>query len=343
MEIIIQKKYLTYLDLAKCNFNNDASAISSLTDLEHLNLAQVKNLDSYSVTEIVKNCKKLRYLNLFSCITISVSAIKEIEKLVDLKYLNLENLINVDGDSISGIAKNCRGLKHLNIKSCRNVSENGINDLSKLDKLEHLNLHCLFNINSRSITEITNKCRLLNYLDIGSCSNVTDTVLRDISKLTYLEHLDVRRIKNITDSVLTRISRKCWKLKYLNIEECKRLTCTGLKELTRLKYLENLIINYTNASDDIFSKMFNLKLLSCNGCQGITDLGIKNVLKNCTKLERLDINKTEVTIDTLTRAAKAVVQRKNNIVLKITINSTILESFDATKYKTTLLTLISGY
>ncbi|KAF7988546.1 hypothetical protein HCN44_001119 [Aphidius gifuensis] len=335
IDTIIAKKNLIYLDLGECEFSVSIASISTLKNLEHLNISQAKNIDNDAVNEIINTCIKLKHLNLVGCTTILPLTIMNISKLHELEHLNLENLLNVDSQSIENIANNCKKLNYLNLKSCKNVADYAISKLSKLNNLEYLNINYLFNINTQSLSEITNKCRKLKYLDIEFCSNVSESGLKDIGKLTYIEHLNLGRVKNITDNVIQKITRKCWRLKYLNINECnKRVTSSMLNDIRHLKYLEELVIdNVVNATDEMFLKIYHLRVLSCVGCTSITDTSIKNILKNCSKIENLNINKTGVTVDSLVRAVKEINYRKNNIPLKIQVNSSVYKDFDDIKYK----------
>lgn len=335
IDTIIGKKNLTYLDLGECDFSVSIASISTLKNLEHLNISQAKNIDNDAVNEIINSCNKLKHLNLFGCSTVLPSTIMNISKLHELEHLNLENLLNVDSPSIENITNNCSKLNYLNLKSCKNVADYAVSKLSQLKNLEYLNINFLFNINTQSLSEITNKCRKLKHLDIGFCSNVSESGLKDISKLTYIEHLNLERVKNITDNVIYKITRKCWKLKYLTLNECsKRVTSSMLIDIRHLKYLEELFIdNVVNATDEMFLKIYSLRVLSCVGCSSITDIGVKNILKNCSKIENLNISKTGVTVDSLIRAVKEINHRKNNIPLKIQVSSSIYKHFDKDKYK----------
>ncbi|XP_044013826.1 uncharacterized protein LOC122856197 [Aphidius gifuensis] len=224
IDTIIAKKNLIYLDLGECEFSVSIASISTLKNLEHLNISQAKNIDNDAVNEIINTCIKLKHLNLVGCTTILPLTIMNISKLHELEHLNLENLLNVDSQSIENIANNCKKLNYLNLKSCKNVADYAIN--------------------------------------IEFCSNVSESGLKDI------------------DNVIQKITRKCWRLKYLNINECnKRVTSSMLNDIRHLKYLEELVIdNVVNATDEMFLKIYHLRVLSCVGCTSITDTSFLNVI-----------------------------------------------------------------
>ncbi|XP_044001354.1 uncharacterized protein LOC122847619 [Aphidius gifuensis] len=182
---------------------------------------------------IVKYCKNLKHLGIIHGYQIIDNT--ALKKLTELK--NLECLMLGPGElheeSIIAILNNCKKLKRLEIFGCTIVpSINGnsfyspsvLDEFSKLQSLEHLNLGYAENLNDSTITAIANNCKNLKSLDVKICLGLTETALVALTNLEKLEKLDVSYLRIITDSFLIKLKG----IKKLRCNRCKKLTDVGI-------------------------------------------------------------------------------------------------------------------
>lgn len=86
-----------------------------------------------------------------------------------------------------------------------------------------------------------------------SCTAISDCIFEVIVKLPSLKTLNLMTTR-ITDEGLLTLSY-AQKLKCLNLNECERITPTGLRYLTRLQNLTTLSINCTSLDDEVFEEL----------------------------------------------------------------------------------------
>ncbi|XP_044010002.1 F-box/LRR-repeat protein 2-like [Aphidius gifuensis] len=226
--------------------------ISKLQYLEHLNLYSVRSLKKSTIIAIANNCKNLKSLEIADCKAITEKALVALTKLENLQKLDVSFL-----DITDSFISKLKGLKELDCAHCKKLTEAGIiqfiknnpdleeisvdeilgcnevpfavlDELSKLQYLEHLNLCGLLNLRSGTITAIANNCKYLKSLRIRGCSPITETALVALTELENLEKLDVSFL-DITDSFISKLKG----LKAFQCTHCKKLTNDGIIQLIK--------------------------------------------------------------------------------------------------------------
>lgn len=91
--------------------------------------------------KVIGKKKKLIHLNLSRCELNCKDSLREILNLKNLEILKIRSVYMVDDLLLSHLVDNCKNLKHLNLAQCFNVTDSGIIELSKLEKLDELNLN----------------------------------------------------------------------------------------------------------------------------------------------------------------------------------------------------------
>ncbi|XP_044021343.1 F-box/LRR-repeat protein 2-like [Aphidius gifuensis] len=191
------------------------------------------------------------------------SGLKKLTELENLECLILENKISLSDESIIAISNNCKELKRLEIDRCTIVScidseplpsSSVLEELSKLQCLEHLNLGFAENLKDSTITAIAKNCKNLKILNISSSDDITETALVALTKMKNLQKLDVSCLDIITDSFLIKLKG----LKELNCSECDKLTNAGVikfiknnpdLELLDVRYIDNITIDMMIGAD----------------------------------------------------------------------------------------------
>ncbi|XP_044009558.1 F-box/LRR-repeat protein 17-like [Aphidius gifuensis] len=147
---------------------------------------------------IVKYCKNLKHLWITQeCYLISAKVVKKLTELENLESLVIDRKrFELSEKSIIAIANNCKKLKRLEFSYNGYIIPTGVdddlsspsvlNELSKLQYLEHLNLEGLNNVDNSTIIAIANNCKNLKTLDIQFCDGITETALDALEKLKNL-------------------------------------------------------------------------------------------------------------------------------------------------------------
>ncbi|KAF7996702.1 hypothetical protein HCN44_002348 [Aphidius gifuensis] len=274
----------------------------------------------------ILNYKTLSHLSLSYGVIENYLLIK-LTNLIHLEYLDLSYVYDVDDRVVLNIANNCCKLKYLNLKKCSLVTGNSINKLAQLVDLEHLIVEEL-NLNENCIYNIANNCKNLKSLNISESKNVQKSDIMKIGELKFLEHLELCNLKSVDDDGLINIIHKCCNLKYLDIKRCSNLTKNALVEIKKLKNLETLIVTGVHDIDDEFiSHLYNLKYLNCSESK-VTDIGIKNVIKNCPSMEKLSVIDTKITVDSPSFAAQETNKRSTNIILTVEADDVINNRYE---------------
>ncbi|XP_044001443.1 uncharacterized protein LOC122847691 [Aphidius gifuensis] len=206
----------------------------NLRNLEYLTLSCYEVSPDLADT-IVKYCKNLKHLCIKPiCHFIKTSVVKKLTKLENLEsfIINLW-LFKLTEESIIAISNNCKKLKRLELNNCFLVpsidsdelsSPTVLNELSKLQYLEHLSLYDAQSFEDNTIIAIANNCKNLKSLDICCLTyDITETALVAVTKLENLEILKVN-YRNISDNFIIRLKG----LKELHCVHCRNLTETGI-------------------------------------------------------------------------------------------------------------------
>ncbi|XP_044020974.1 F-box/LRR-repeat protein 2-like [Aphidius gifuensis] len=187
---------------------------------------------------IVEYCKNLKHLRITSNNKMD-TALKKLTELKNLECLILYGLDELPDESINAISTNCKKLKRLEIPDCcirRSInaellcSPSALDELSKLQYLEHLDLNDVRNLYDSTIIAIANNCKNLKSLDIQDCTSLTETALVALTNLENLHKLNVSNLDITTDSFLIKLKG----LKELHCDECKEITDAGI-----IKFIKN--------------------------------------------------------------------------------------------------------
>ncbi|EYB81036.1 hypothetical protein Y032_0394g632 [Ancylostoma ceylanicum] len=129
---------LTTLDLTSCINITDGSLLRKLHNLRYLYLGNNRELTDDAVMGVCAGCPRLQRLSLDNCAMLTTNSLLGLGLLFELEWLCLAGVGGVD-DQVLERLTNCRELKMLDIKFCRNVTEIGlviILDLPELSQLD---------------------------------------------------------------------------------------------------------------------------------------------------------------------------------------------------------------
>ncbi|XP_044001388.1 uncharacterized protein LOC122847647 [Aphidius gifuensis] len=221
-------KNLKHLDIPRGSYDVAKIPLEKWINFQNLqHLGMCCDIMPDLANTIVKYCKSLKYLRIhYPHELIDKTAFEKLTELENLECLILNGLHIVHEESITAISKNCKKLKHLEIPYCFQLfsSPNVLDELSKLQYLEHLSLCAAFEFEDSTIIAIANNCKNLKSLDIQDYPALTEAALVALTNLKNLEKLNVGSLDIITDSFLIKLRG----LKKLHCNLCMNITDAGV-------------------------------------------------------------------------------------------------------------------
>ncbi|XP_044001532.1 uncharacterized protein LOC122847747 [Aphidius gifuensis] len=232
--IICTCKNLKHLDIPSGHYDLDEIPLAKWINFKNLEYLGIYcNIMPDLANTIVKYCKNLKHLKISpNDSTMNETALKKLTELENLESLIFLPCTKLSEGSIIAISNNCKKLKRLEISQCIIVSpidgeplssSSVLDELSKLQYLEHLNLSFAKNLGASTIIAIANNCKNLKSLNIqGKSSHITDTTLVALTNMKNLEKLNVGH--DISDSFIIRLRG----LKEFDCSYCDELTDVGI-------------------------------------------------------------------------------------------------------------------
>jgi Leucine-rich repeat (LRR) protein len=252
--LIKQMRSLEHLGLTKPS-NGALAHIAELPELKGLTIvANPQSRQDKLTNEGLRHLAKmtsLEELNLGGR-RVGDAGLVHLSKLPLLRYLMLQGE-NFTDDGMVHVG-NVSSLKILHLGHVRQITDVSLAHLSKLGDLENLSLHWNDNISDNGMVQLK-KMRSLKKLDIGH-AQVTDAGLAHLKEIKTLEYLNLPS-KGISDKGLAYLG-ELTKLKHLHIPRASYVdpsmdkdyyTDEGLKELAKLRSLEELYIGSTGITD----------------------------------------------------------------------------------------------
>lgn len=328
-------------------YNQDSffEFIQILPSLDRIHLENLPNLKLETGIQIIQNIKNPIEINLNNSIQNYDFKQNGLEVLIEKSCSQFGSSIqiltlyraNINNKKLfSDTFSTLNQLKHLDL-SClvfnssfgtanklNEFIDNFSTNISKCDKLEHLNLsYCDFLVTDNFVRIISNSLINLKHLNIRNCSQITDTSLHLISSsFKKLVHLDLSWCNNISDNGLDSSIDLDQDKKILN-EFRKHIngTCRCMKAFAEQPFLmikakNGLVmdqstrffgcLNKVNREEQqlelvVENKKFcnssggsslknlrHLKVLKLESCVNITDLGIYNGI-NWKQLVEFDV------------------------------------------------------
>ncbi|XP_044005673.1 F-box/LRR-repeat protein 2-like [Aphidius gifuensis] len=287
---ISKKSTLVYLDIRGSWALEKSWIFNDLVNLEHIDLLDCCMIAEQSISNvfsrIVDTCKNLKHVELLACINnpndlqhipepaitpencLTITAKSEAAAIIKLTELeNLECLKlykqKLTKESIIAISNNCKKLKYLKIPYCKVTSTDRherlscpffLDDLSKLQYLEYLDLSCIRKLQDSTIILIADKCKNLKYLKIKGRNELTENAFDALTSLKNLQKLAIDDNMAVTNNFVKKLKG----LRFLNLRNCINLTdasiiqvienCPDLERLT-LSFIDNITLDTIIAAD----------------------------------------------------------------------------------------------
>ena len=259
---------LTSLNLGN-NQITDISAISKLTNLKTLNLQNNQIVDILPLA----SCNQLTSLNLKGNVDIRVGDYTDEEKLKLLeiaKILERKGTITVDKEKLS----------LFNGYTSLDLSNQNLTDLTLLagqTELTSLNLSSnQITLQDKESQEILKKMTKLKTLDLQTNSLTDISAINNLTSLTYLalkgtnNKINLQQIEDIISQITLNVTSD----QFATITNCTP------SKITKITLAHHASITFP--SD--FNKLKNLQVLSFNGGDAASNLGVLSDMTNLTTL-----------------------------------------------------------
>jgi hypothetical protein len=201
--------------------------------------------------------------------------------------------------SSKNLAESFHSLRKLVLSGC-SLSDDSLIAISQgcKEMLDYLDIGNNKEVTDRGVVAIAEECVKLTHLSMHGCGKVTSVSLLSISnKLKLLIFLNLRELRLLSDRGLMAISKGCHELKTINLN-CfpTKVTCAGIDAIVDCcAKLEVIIIwHRSNGSSGPVSIHFtkdcpNLKSISLSRCDN-TDKSLIALAEHCTNLLRICIS-----------------------------------------------------
>ncbi|KAL3863269.1 hypothetical protein ACJMK2_005034 [Sinanodonta woodiana] len=266
---------LESLKINKIDLHNCVLDLSNMIELTSLDMSEV-TLSSSSCDVLgrtLTHCTKLeslkiKYIDLHNCVL-------DLSNMTELTVLNMSKvtLSSSSCDVLGRTLTNCTKLESLNIN---NIDlHNCVLDLSNMTELTSLDMakvtlsSSCCDVLGSTLTRCTKLESLnINNIDLHNC-------VLDLSNMTELTFLDMSKVT---------LSSSCCDVLGSTLTHCTKLRNLIIKKID----LHNCVLNLSNMSGLTFLNMSKVTL-SSSWCDVLG-----RILTNCTKLESLQINNTDL-------------------------------------------------
>ncbi len=211
-------------------------------------------------------------------------------------------------------------LLHLNVASCLQLTNKGVELLASMTKLQHLNLDfCkkvtddgiftlsqLTGLTSLSMQGCGSWCKQVGCFKMAALQHMPNLAelnlaeghfqplaLLPLGRLTSLTQLNVRSCKRLSESDLQAIG-SLQRLQHLNLEACQVVTSANMKHVQPLQQLTFLTMARNHSLSDAaiaqLMSMTRLQHLELTDCPGITEPALDKLYVALPKLRTLQSN-----------------------------------------------------
>lgn len=211
----------------------------------------------------------------------------------NLKEISLiENRV-INSEGLRPLVENCSQIVSLILSKVPLQDFDIISIAPYLKQLKYLDLQSCSKLTDRSMAALSIYCRLLIKLDLSYCNLLTDTGVEAIANnCTNLESISLIKCHMVTDKSAAELSRKCQKLKELCMSRTL-ITDVGVISIAEnCRDLQLLEISHNDSITDASISLIaflcsDIRVLRVSWCVGVTDESIFNVAINCAYIEQL--------------------------------------------------------
>ena len=133
-----------------------------------------------------------------------MDAIAEFRK--EIASLNI-NRVQITNKSINNLLENCKSITDLRVSIRNSINNETLEILAnKQREIKKLDFTSLTKVSSNSLSNLFEKVNDIHVLYLSFCSNVDNTVIKQISLMNNLKELYISRQDKISDSMIETIT-----------------------------------------------------------------------------------------------------------------------------------------
>jgi F-box/leucine-rich repeat protein 2/20 len=238
-------KHIVHVDLSFCaNLTNKALAAIGQAcgdSLLKLDITGCQRISNAGITALTEACRAIESISYELCHKIDDRALQDtVHNLTSLASINLGSCKKLSNVGFQIVSAHGKALKHINANGSAQLTDLGLEDLSKCISMYSLSLRTCRRITDTGVREVVKLCMrqarrksisleegpfpVLKHLDLGGCSRITDKSVLAPAAKSQLEYLDLRGLTKLTDAVLPALATQLPNLKYLNLACCDGLS-----------------------------------------------------------------------------------------------------------------------
>ncbi|XP_058766331.1 F-box protein At3g58530-like [Vicia villosa] len=187
MHIVRNCKHIVDLNISGCKNISDRGVqfvADNYPKLESLNLTRCVKLTDEGLKQLLQKCLSLQSLNLYAVSSFTDEAYRKIGLLTHLTFLDLCGAQNLSDEGLECISK-CKNLVSLNLTWCVRVTDKGVIAVAQsCTSLEFLSLFGIVGVTDKCLEALSNSCsNSITTLDVNGCIGIKKRSRADLLQL----------------------------------------------------------------------------------------------------------------------------------------------------------------
>lgn len=268
--------FIRELSLANCSCvdNESLMVLTSLISLESLNLSKCNVSDAG--IEALCVLPRLQELDISFCLRIFGRCFEGFGASGVLCQLKLQDCYGCCSEDNLKTLIGIKSLRHVDLKNCSNLADNGIGYLSCIP-LTDLNLSKCCQVSKTGFKTLANIAGLAA-LDISFWLNIEDDWLKSLTQLTNLRTLKLSKCTRISDIGFSTLKPLGRSLTSLDCSECHSISSISVHMIAnnflRLENVNFAWLDIKDADCIELKKLAYLKSVNFKGCPNLTRKGL---------------------------------------------------------------------
>mmetsp|Transcript_6083 Transcript_6083/g.8928 ORF Transcript_6083/g.8928 Transcript_6083/m.8928 type:complete len:600 (-) Transcript_6083:4619-6418(-) len=258
--------------------------------LEEICLRNCNGMTLIGLRALSIHCTGLIAIDLIGCSSsVEDSALRIIASLHRLEKVELKDCMNITNDGVCELAQCCKNLKYLGLMNCKRVGNRSCHAIGKYcAHLSELNLLGCVAVADAGAISVLNGCRSLQVLRSSNCHSLYGC-WKKLEGNIILSHLSL-----VNCGKFNSFNRLCefHELKQLDVSMCSSFSSSCLESIVQnCKFLDDLNLSGCAHVNDsmlrILSSSKRFIHISLAKCNGVTQIGVENLIDSCIELTTL--------------------------------------------------------
>lgn len=206
----------------------------------------------------------------------------------DARYIDLKDVLDISDEDMYVIVKNNRFSCGFQLANCTLLSDISMQRMSLCcTQIETLDISFSQRITDTALAAIGKHCQRLKRLRMTHCSEITDLGVEAVVRSNpRLEELGLSYCERISDRCFPVVARSCPNLTALELELCMQIGNDAMKHL-----------------GEGLPNPAKMRTLNIAGCRRVGDIGLLELVKKCTRLQKINVRQCDKLTDISVRAA----------------------------------------